>query len=129
MGEISWDIPAGRSEGEGEWEETLCREVREEACAVVTKARLLGYSRGHRVQGEEIGPALVRSIWLAQVGLLDWNPQFETRFRKRVSPGEALQLVLPEYERFWARAFHEAKCGISITPNTVAAGHPLKGTA
>lgn len=127
--EISWDFPAGRPEGEEEWKETLCREVREEACAVVTTARLLGYSRGHRLHGEEIGPALVRSIWIAQVDLLDWNPQFETCFRKRVSPSEALQIVLPEYERLWARAFQAADWGTSIMPNTAEDNHPLKGTA
>lgn len=43
---VTWDFPAGRPEGDESWEETLRREVLEEACAVVTSARLLGFSRG-----------------------------------------------------------------------------------
>ena len=109
--ESAWDFPAGRPEGDEEWEQTLRREMLEEACAVVTEARLLGFARGRRLEGDTIGPPLVRSIWFAQVDLLEWNPQFEVRFRRLVSPSQAIKLVLPEYERLWARAFHEA--GIS----------------
>lgn len=104
----SWDFPAGRPEGDEDWEQTLRREMLEEACAVVTEARLLGFSRGRRIEGNEIGLPIVRSIWLAQVDLLDWNPQFEIRFRKLVPPTQAMKLVLPEYERLWSRAFYEA---------------------
>ncbi len=106
--EISWDFPAGRPEGDEDWEQTLHREMLEEARSVVIEARLLGFSRGRRVEGDKIGPPLVRSIWLAQVNLLDWNPQFEIRFRKLLLPPQAIKLVLPEYERLWARAFYEA---------------------
>lgn len=105
---ISWDFPAGRPEGDEDWEETLRREMLEEACAVITGARLLGFSRGRRVEGNEIGLPLVRSIWFAQVDLLEWNPQFEIHFRKLLSPIQAIKLVLPEWERLWSRAFYEA---------------------
>ena len=108
---ILWDFPAGRPEGDEDWEQTLRREMLEEACAVVTEARLLGYARGRRVEGAVIGAPTVRSIWLAQVEVLDWNPQFEIRFRRVVPALEAIKLVLPEYERFWTRAFHEAGIG------------------
>lgn len=108
---ISWDFPAGRPEGGENWEQTLRREMLEEACAVVTTARLIGFSRGRRVEGVEIGPPVVRSIWLAQVDLLDWNPQFEIRFRRLVPASQAIKLVLPEYELLWARAFYEAGIG------------------
>lgn len=46
-----WELPAGRPEGDETWDQTLRREVREEACATVVRARLLGFSRGEYVAG------------------------------------------------------------------------------
>ncbi len=106
---VTWDFPAGRPEGDESWEETLRREMMEEACAVVTDARLLGFSRGHCVAGDEKGLVLVRSIWLAQIRLLDWEPRFEIRQRRCVSKDLALGYVPREYLPVWARAFHEAR--------------------
>lgn len=108
---LSWDFPAGRPEGDEDWEQTLRREMLEETCAVVTEARLLGFSCGRRMEGDTIGPPSVRSIWLAQVDLLDWRPQFEIRFRRLVPAAQAIKAVLPEYEQFWARVFHDAGIG------------------
>jgi 8-oxo-dGTP pyrophosphatase MutT (NUDIX family) len=108
---LLWDFPAGRPEGDEDWEQTLRREMLEEACAVVTGARLLGYSRGRRIEGITIGPPSVRSLWLAQVDLLDWAPQFEIRFRRLVPVAQAIKVVLPEYERFWTRVFQDAGLG------------------
>ncbi len=71
----------------------------------------MAIARGRRVEGAEIGEPTVRSIWLAQVEVLEWNPQFEIRFRRVVPALEAIKLVLPEYELFWKRAFHEAGIG------------------
>src|SRR3954469_3253949 len=77
----AWDFPAGRPEVGEDWEQTLRREVLEEACAVVTRARLLGFSRGRCVEGAESRLVLVRAVWWAEVRLLEWSPRFETRFR------------------------------------------------
>ena len=57
-----WGWPGGRPEGDESWEQTLRREVLEEACAVVCGARLLGFCRGVCMVGPEQGRALVRSI-------------------------------------------------------------------
>src|SRR6266478_3590662 len=40
-----WGWPGGRPEGDESWEQTLRREMLEEACAVVDDARLLGFCR------------------------------------------------------------------------------------
>ena len=109
--EQSWDFPAGRPEADEDWEQTLRREVLEEACAVVKDARLLGFTCGRRLESEVPSPVLVRSIWLAQVGLFDWNPQFEIQYRRLVPANHAIRLVLPEFEPIWTRAFFEAGMG------------------
>src|SRR4051794_15601404 len=46
-----WGLPGGRPEDHECWEQTLHREVLEEACAIVVRARLLGFSRGRCVTG------------------------------------------------------------------------------
>src|SRR6266511_3222644 len=64
-----WGWPGGRPEGDESWEQTLRREVLEEACATVVDARLLGFTRSLCLTGHEQGLTLVRSIWLADVEL------------------------------------------------------------
>lgn len=108
---VRWELPAGRPEGEEDWEATLRREVEEEACAVVRTARLLGFSRGRCVEGHEAGLVLVRALWLAEVELQPWNPRFETRAR-RVVPVRDLLSHLPAERGHWPiyrRALIEAK--------------------
>src|ERR687887_1600450 len=58
-----WGLPGGRPEPHEQWADTLRREVAEEACAVVERARLLGFTRGVCVRGPEEGLMLVRSMW------------------------------------------------------------------
>ena len=86
---VVWDLPAGRPEPGETWEDTLRREMREEACATVVAARLLGFNRGECVAGPELGRVLVRSIWRADVELARWDPQFEIPHRRVVPPDAA----------------------------------------
>jgi ADP-ribose pyrophosphatase YjhB (NUDIX family) len=86
----NWGFPGGRPEGDESWEETLRREVREEACAEVRDARLLGFGRTKCIRGHEKGLVLVRSIWLARVQLVEWAPEPGMLARKMVSPGRIL---------------------------------------
>jgi 8-oxo-dGTP pyrophosphatase MutT (NUDIX family) len=58
-----WGWPGGRPEGQESWEDTLRRELLEEACATVRDARLLGFGRARCLRGPEEGLVLVRSIW------------------------------------------------------------------
>lgn len=105
-----WDLPAGRPEHAETWEETLRREVWEEACAKVESARLLGFSRGRCVHGSELGLVLVRSIWLAQVSVEPWAPQFEIRHRKLVPAEELFEHLTIEggYRAIFRKAVAEA---------------------
>lgn len=88
-----WGLPAGRPEPGETWAETMRREVLEEACAEVTAARLLGFSRGECVRGHERGLVLVRSLWRAEVRLLPWAPRFEMNHRRLLRPGRVLASV------------------------------------
>ncbi|MDA0745552.1 MAG: NUDIX domain-containing protein [bacterium] len=99
-----WGFPAGRPEGNESWEETMRREVREEACVEVIDAKLLGFSRGECINGHEKGLVLVRSIWFANVQLLKWAAEHETVARKLVLPDQVLSILasdvfLPLYYR------------------------------
>jgi len=84
-----WGWPGGRPERGESWEDTLRREMLEEACAIVTGARLLGFVRSRCLGRPEQGLVLVRSIWRAEVTLLPWRPEFEIPFR-RVVPAHEL---------------------------------------
>ena len=111
---VTWDLPAGRTEGDETWEQTLHREVHEEACAVVTRAKLLGFSRGECIEGPERGLVLARSIWLADVQLLDWRPKFEMSHRRTARPQAALSLIPPTYLPIWQNAFATLDPGLHL---------------
>ena len=64
-----WALPGGRPEPHEQWVDTLRREVAEEACAVVERATLLGFTRGECLRGPQEGLVLVRSMWRAEVRL------------------------------------------------------------
>jgi ADP-ribose pyrophosphatase YjhB (NUDIX family) len=111
-----WGWPGGRPEPGESWEQTLRREILEEACATVTGARLLGFVRGRCVGGREEGLVLVRSIWRAEVNLLPWRPEHEIPFRRTVpASGLAAHLRMePGAEPIYARAAHEAGLALGV---------------
>jgi len=106
-----WEVPGGRPEPGENAEETLRREMMEEACVRVVRAKLIGYSRGTCLDGHEAGLILVRSCWRAEVDLDNWAPRFETKDRKIVSVAQALELLCNDspYDRVYRRWFAEAQ--------------------
>lgn len=105
-----WGWPGGRPDGDESWEQTLRREVLEEACAVVLDARLLGFCRGECRTGPEQGRVLVRSVWLAKIALMPWQPRFEIKHRRLVPAPELLTHLWMErgHEPIYRRALLEA---------------------
>ena len=105
-----WGWPGGRPEGGETWEEVLRREIREETCCEVQTARLLGFVQARCVSGPEAGLVLVRSIWRADVSVLEWAPEHEISHRRLVpASGLADHLEMePGFEPVYARAAREA---------------------
>lgn len=75
-----WGWPGGRPEGDESLEQTLRREILEEACAIVRDARLLGFCRAACLSGPEEGLVLVRSLWRTDVEVLAWRPVSRSGF-------------------------------------------------
>jgi ADP-ribose pyrophosphatase YjhB (NUDIX family) len=107
-----WGFPGGRPEGTEPPEETLRREILEEACAVMVGApRLLGFVGSQCVRGPEQGLVLVRSYWRADVQVGPWEPRFEIPYRRLVPLAETAEhLREPDLvaNRVSYRALHEA---------------------
>ncbi len=106
-----WGWPGGRPEGHESWEETLRREILEEACATVQDAQMLGFCRAKCLTGPEEGLVLVRSIWRAEVDLMSWKPRFEIAHRRVVPREELLSHLWIEagFEPLYYRALLEAR--------------------
>jgi hypothetical protein len=85
--------------------------VAEEACPVVERARLLGFTRGICIRGSEQGLVLVRSMWRAEVRLERWAPRFQIPYRRPLRANEALLSVViaePSMASIYRRMFAEA---------------------
>jgi ADP-ribose pyrophosphatase YjhB (NUDIX family) len=105
-----WGWPGGRPEGDESWEQTVRREILEEACAIVTHARLLGFCRGVCLTGPEEGLVLVRSVWRAEVELRRGNLALRLRIGRVVPAAELLSHLSMDdgVEPIFYRALSEA---------------------
>lgn len=105
----TWELPAGRPEPDETWEDTLRREVLEEACVTIRSAKLLGFARGECVAGHELGRILVRSAWRANVDVGRWRPHHEITHRRIVPAGEVMARIEPHpFAAIIRRELHEA---------------------
>ena len=66
------NTPGGHPEPGESSEQTMIREVREEAVAEVTTWQLLAYARSECVAGAREGHVMVRDMYIARVELLPW---------------------------------------------------------
>lgn len=105
-----WGWPGGRPEGDGDWEQTLRRQLWEETCTTVRKSRLLGFTRSICVSGHEEGLVLVRAIWRADVEVWPWEARHEIAHRRLVPAAEILDHLWMEegFEPIHYRALAEA---------------------
>jgi 8-oxo-dGTP diphosphatase len=85
-----WTLPGGHPESGETHEETLAREVREEACARVTAWRYLG---AQRVDDPARPRPHYQLRYLAQVELEPFLPKHEVRYRRLVDKAEVLELL------------------------------------
>lgn len=66
------NTPGGHPEPGESSEETMIREVREEAVAEVTSWTLIAFARSECLEGERKGHIMVRDMYVARVELLPW---------------------------------------------------------
>jgi len=82
----TWMLPGGHTEPGESAEDTLVREVNEEACATVTDLNYLG-SQEVRDLADSIGSTVhYQALFWARVRLSEFEPRYETKARKLVSP-------------------------------------------
>ncbi|MBA3945957.1 MAG: NUDIX domain-containing protein [Herpetosiphonaceae bacterium] len=85
-----WSFPGGHPEPGETLAETLCREVREEACAIVTDLVYIGAQHVDDPLSPTGETSYYQARFWARVQLEPFMPQHETQYRRIVVPADVL---------------------------------------
>ncbi|MCA9833515.1 MAG: NUDIX domain-containing protein [Thermomicrobiales bacterium] len=92
------NTPGGHPEPGESSEETMIREVREEACAEVTSWTPIAFARSEKLDGDNAGFAMVRDMYVARVVLLPWEqPAFEIVERMVVDLDDLVEIMSADW--------------------------------
>jgi ADP-ribose pyrophosphatase YjhB (NUDIX family) len=89
-----WSLPGGRREPWERVEETLRRELLEEACVHMQTSELLGFVCLRHLNGERAGRVTTDALFWARVEMLPFEPTFEPHARRELSLAAARDLPL-----------------------------------
>ncbi len=89
----TWSLPGGHTELGERAEDTLVREVNEEACATVTDLAYLGAQEVRDLADSSGSTVHYQSLFWARVKLRQFEPKYETKARHLVLPSEVNDIL------------------------------------